>query len=514
MRELRDLTQIVTPTKLRKVPLLGKGDGDSKIRQLFDLLHDEPELTEEQLQQRIYGNTKESKAAFRKLKLRLADRLIKALFLIDLKKPSYTNRQRAYYELHQKWAAAKMLFGKHTYHTAIQLSKEILKNAERFEFTELCVDVCRQLRVYYGTVGSNVKLFQQYDDRLLLFTQIWQAEKEIEGFFLSIIMLQNTGQSNAVIAQKVAEAQKWLVEEAQPVDQYQFQLCARLVELAACTTATDYFRADKVCNDALVFFATKRYYARIPIEIFTYQRLVCLYQLQQYEQILKVAEDALDKVQMGTFNWFQYQHVQVLALIRAGQYKDALTMWQITIKKHQIKQLNALQYEQWLLLEGYFVLLVRLNKIPLKNFKTNNFKLGRFLNQFEAIRRHKSGSNIALLVVELMLQILLRERDHVVDRQEALEKYARRYLRVDGVARSYIFIRQIIRFSRVAFQTEEFVGSKKDLSASFETIPLQKENFGLEIIPYPLLWDGLVAAINEQKTGIQIIFMCCFFFDQ
>ena len=146
MKDLIDLIQIVTKSKIRSAELLGIGrDDGSKIEELYDLIHRDGD--EDQVSQALYGVDKQS-TVYQKLRKNLRDRLVNYLFIIDQSHASYTDRQRAYYECCKDWAATKILFAKNASHAAISLARKVLKYARKFEFTELLMDVHHQLRLY------------------------------------------------------------------------------------------------------------------------------------------------------------------------------------------------------------------------------------------------------------------------------------------------------------------------------------------------------------------------------
>ena len=103
---------------------------------------------------------KESK--YQKLKSRLKRSLLNSIYFLDTKKANYTDRQKAYYEGNKDWAAAKILIGKNARIVAIQLCLKLLTLAEKFEFTDLSVDVLRILRLHFGAREGNVKKYEMY----------------------------------------------------------------------------------------------------------------------------------------------------------------------------------------------------------------------------------------------------------------------------------------------------------------------------------------------------------------
>ena len=83
------------------------------------------------------------------------------VFMLDASAPSYNERKKAYYESYKDWAAAKILLGKNATFSGIRLSHKILRQAKKYEFTELILDISRTLRIHYGSKEGDVKKYEQ-----------------------------------------------------------------------------------------------------------------------------------------------------------------------------------------------------------------------------------------------------------------------------------------------------------------------------------------------------------------
>ena len=160
MKDLLELVNIVTRTKLRSVELIGDSAFNaSKLQEFYDLISEKHFSDDDEASSHFYDGDKNSRS-YQKLRKTLKDRLINSLFVIDLKQSSYTDRQKAYYACYKEWAAVKILLGKNARTTAVGLALKILKIARKYEYTELMVDICHTLRLYYGTIMGDHKKFQ------------------------------------------------------------------------------------------------------------------------------------------------------------------------------------------------------------------------------------------------------------------------------------------------------------------------------------------------------------------
>ncbi|NUO01694.1 MAG: hypothetical protein HUU01_13900, partial [Saprospiraceae bacterium] len=113
MKALQELSFILTKGKLKAVDLFKtNADGQpQKLKTFYEGILQNRFQTDDDAAE-FFFKADPGDQAYQKLKANLKARLVNALFLIDLKQPSYNERQKAYYECYKDWAAAKILLGK------------------------------------------------------------------------------------------------------------------------------------------------------------------------------------------------------------------------------------------------------------------------------------------------------------------------------------------------------------------------------------------------------------------
>ncbi|MCB0639396.1 MAG: hypothetical protein KDC54_22375, partial [Lewinella sp.] len=177
MKILQELVRIISRRKLRDLRHLGfPFEDDNRLSALYEAVA-AGELPEEEVAQAATGHSARS-GRYRRVKADLRDRLVNALFLVDLSLPSYNERQRAYYEVYKNWSACKILLGKNAREAGISLAERVLRQAEFFEFNEVALDISRTLRLHYGTLMGDAKRYRVYADKSLALQRIVQAEGE------------------------------------------------------------------------------------------------------------------------------------------------------------------------------------------------------------------------------------------------------------------------------------------------------------------------------------------------
>lgn len=493
MRDLIELTNIVTKTKIRSVELVGSaGDRSSKLQEFYDLIADGRFTEDDEVAGYLYSADKKA-PAYQKLRKTLKDRLINSLFIIDLKQPSYTDRQRAYYECYREWAAAKILFGKNARTTAESIARKLFKIARRFEFTELLVDICHTMRLYHGTIDGDFRKYQQYNESFKIYEQIWKEENRAEEYYIELsIGFVNSKSTKTSFQDKAREYYKVVEDTLQRYDSYQLHLCGRLIEVSIYTSVNDYEGTLDVCDRAIAFFEDKKYVASVPLQVFWYQKCICHAQLRQFEQMRASVEKCLQYLEEGKFNWFKVYELLFLFYSHNEEYEKAQAIMEKVTAHPNYLELPDNIRETWKISEGYLAFLERAGQ--LKKRKAEPFRMARFRNEMQVFTRDKRGMNVPILILELLHGIAGERYDELIDRVEAIDKYRTRYLKEEELARSNYFLKMLLQAPRNAYRRAEVEAKAAADYEDLQAIPIEMANqaFEIEIVPYEKLWTYLL----------------------
>jgi hypothetical protein len=506
MQALKELVYVVNKNKLRGIDLLGfPFSDDTKVGMLYDSVSTGEVETDTAAAEKIFGMA-EPGANYRKLKADLTNRLVNALFLIDLKQPAYNERQRAYQECYKNWAAAKLLFGKNARAAGVALAEKVLRYAEIFEFTGLCADVCRTLRLHYGALAGDEKLYRQYNDKFQQYRDLDDAESTAEGYYIELV-------SGHVKSRSLKEAVKTRAlhcyAELEPAlhrwQSHDLHLYGRLIELIIHTSVHDYRQAIRVCETAIEFFEKKPFDARVPLQIFYYQQAVGYIQLRLFDKQFFSNSTTLQFLEEGTYNWYKFQEAYVILGLHTRNYRWAYNIFKTAIRHKRFQFLPPDQQEYWKILEQYlhYLFLNHKIKVPEPNELFSKFRLGRFLNQMPIFSKDKQGLNIAILVIQILFLIQQNRRTESTDRIEAIEKYSERYLHNRYTIRSYFFIKMLLTLPKNRFDPLVVQRKSARYFTELQQHPFEMSNQSLqiEVIPFEDLWEMILQSLEKQLSG-------------
>ncbi len=504
MQFLKELAYVIQQNKTRNPEELGiNNDNPTRVDELYNGIVQQQFKNDDEAAKKMYGHeVDKSHSGYQKLKGKLKQRLIDHLFLVDTWNDAFTDRQNAFYTCQKEWAAANILIGRNTRKSGITLAHNILKQAKRFEFTDLVVDVAKTLRLHYGTREWNLVKFEKYNKIFHKFNRIREMEDLAEELYtLLIIRYVNNKATKTEINEKAKEFVQQLQEPMAKYDTYRLQLCGRLIQILIHTSVNDYASTIKVCEDTLRFFKAKEYTANIPIQICHYQLIVCHIQLKQYKEGKKAAEDCLIFQNEGSFNWFKYQELYFILSMHTKQYQQAYKIFLQTVNHRRFNGMPNNLKEMWQIFEAYLHYLVDHNLVVPEegDNRFNKFRLGKFLNNTPIFSRDKRGMNIPILIIQILFMINQQKYSAAIDKIDAIEKYCSRYLTKNDTFRSNCLIKMLLQipicsFHRIA--VERKTGKYLD---KLKKVPLEvaKQTHEIEIIPYENLWEMAVNSMGN-----------------
>ncbi len=500
MKALQELVLIVSRNKVKSISMLDKqSKKTSRIEEFYEAIKEGHLHTDQEAAQYLFPN-KENRAAYRNLKARLKSKLINTLFFIDVKKPGYTDRQRAYYQCYKNLAAAKILLGKNARLACVDLCKNILRHAQRFEFSGICLEICRVLRLHYGAREGSLSKYQNFRALSESYQNICTWEDKAEELYTELTVFHV--QSKCIrenTKQKAAEYVELLTAAVDEFGSYKLHLYHSLIKLILYSSDNNHAETIRVCNESISIFQEKPFQASTPLQIYYYHKLICYTQLRQFEEGRQTASACLQLTEQGSYNWFQFRELYLILCMYTQQYQNAYDLYLETTGHDRFSFLPAHVKEYWKVYEAYLYFLLNLGIIKGKD-SFSKFRLGRFLNDTPQFSKDKRGMNIAILIIQILHWIQQGRYNRAIDSLEAIKKYCARYLHKEDTIRSYYFIKMLLCIPEASFHRRGVIRKARPFLEKLSTVPLAevKQMHKIEILPYELLWDFMLNLLDSK----------------
>jgi hypothetical protein len=497
---MQDLKEIVLLLLQHSIQPFKGADAKSKLLAFWDGIARGRFSTDEAAAKALYGEDGEG-SKYRKLKSDFRDRLLDAVLLIDGNQKSYSDYQKAYYECHRQWTVVRILTGQNANTAALTLATRLLRQAEKYDFTLLAMDIASYLRTQYGLRESNDRKFREAQEVFERHRKTYDAENQAEALYTTLIVryVNNRSAQNEVsrlAAEYWEQISPYMAQHAT----YKLQMYGYMVGLMRHTAANDHTRALEACDEAIAFFKSRDYEPRVPLQIFYYQRLICNIQLRQFEAGQESADYCLKVMQEGTFNWFKYRELYLQLSLHTGEFARASEILHTTVEHSRFEFLPENVKEIWRIYEAFVQYLILVGKAPARQGGPK-FKLAKFINDTPIFSKDKSGINIAIIVVKFLLMLQERRFSQILDDVEAIEQYCYRHLRGDNAQRSYYFLKMLLYVPTSGFDAELSRSKAARYLQKLNDTPLQVANqtHEIEVIPYEMLWDIAMESLANGK---------------
>lgn len=493
MEDLRELVYLIDQLQHRqpklKALLLEKG---SLMQKLHAGIAKSKFSTDEEAEKYLYpeggggGN-------YRKLKSLFREKLLASVVALDTEAGELTDYQRAYYRCHRQWLVVKILTAHNANNAAVVLATKLLAQTQQYEFTLLAMDISSYLRFHHGLRGSGNKKFEELHAIFHRQKKIYEAESEAEEYYtLLMASYVNSKSADSRIAELASEYYQQIESWLQLYDSYRLHLYGRLLGLVRFSALQLHEQTLLYCADCIDFFRQKQYFAKVPLQIFSYQKLICHLQLQQFEEAETAFAYSIQFLEEGTFNWFKQQELRVQLYYHTAQYGEGSALINTIVSHPRFQFQPGNVKEIWRIFEAYAAFLEEVGKT--EGRQNGQFKLSKFVNETPIFSKDKSGLNIAILIIRFLHLLQQRKYNRLLDDLDGIQQYNYRYLKGSNTARSFIFIKFLLQIANSQFDKKEINPKISRLQDELSKIGanFDSQDYELEIIPYEALWEMVV----------------------
>ena len=501
-RTIKELASIVERNKIKNIQLLDSSNLDTKLGALYSGLANNIFETDEVAAEALYQATPNHRA-YTKLKSRLSERLINSLFFLDINQPNFKEIQKAYYTCYKNVAAEKILLGRGARGVAIEIAEKTLKKAIHFDFTELVLTLVRDLRGHYGNIVGNRKKFQEYNQKVKKYNRLLFEEIKAEEYYYDLgIDFVNFHSTNTQIRTKAQEYHDELREVTKTQESYRLKLLSFLVFALKHQIHNDHEGTLKVCEEALNYFETKKHLASAAVSNTFQGKLVETYiQLGKLEEAEKLLQGVLPEKSSGSSTWYNSLNHYIILLFHAKNFGKAFQIYQKATNHPKFNQQKKATKENWRIYEAYIYYFIALNKIiPVEKTTIKKFKVSKFLNEVPTFSKDKQGTNITIIILQILFLLQQRKYSEIIDRMEPLKIYNHRYLRKDETFRSSCFIKMLLQLPQANFHRIAVDRKANKYLKRLEKVPFHEtnQNIELEPVPYEMLWEFVLESLDEK----------------
>ena len=512
MKALKELVKVLSQRKLQQAEIINLSSSrKNRYAEFYHALLDGKIDTDKDATRLLYGVEEPNYVTYLMFKRRFQHRLINTIFLTEDKFFRKKAVVDAYLFNQRTWNVAKILFAQQHREAAIALSHQVIRRALKYEFIDIAVESSAILRRHYATVDRSHTKYKHYKKINIIYSKIRDDEALAETLYENLIFRFNKVYRKAKFLAEVEEAILQL-EQLQPMTEVgRLQFLYFLILVVKHTAWNDFRSVLEVCDTAISFLSKKNNPQKNTLSIFWNHKIQGCIQLRRFEEGAASLDVAQSLLAEGSLNWFVHLELRLKLAIHSQRYDVALLTYHHGISHPAfVGSLANRLRATWQLYEAYLFFLVTIKAIKTPKSELppslQKFKMNKFVKAVWQATTDKLGGNIAVLIIQVVLLILQKDYDKLIDTMDAISKYNVRYLKQNEQLRVKFFIKMLLQIPAVDFHRAAVIRKTATFLKKMQGIPidLSENSTDNEIVPYEELWAFILEMLeNKHRSSPQ-----------
>ena len=504
MHELKELLFILNKYKVRQIDVItntGDQETNSRYKQLYDHLQTTNHFVEREIAEWLgYENDNKS---FNRFISNFKRRLYNSVLFIDVNQPQFNELQRAYYNCQQRIAVMHTLRGRGTILSPLEIAKQVLPVAQKYEFYEIALSALEVYKSYHAFYTGNEKGYEKYVNLAQSYRNIINAEMIAKECFqrVQLLSINSSGNGKKIHLLSINFLNK-LAPYVKAVNSTAFLVNYGLIKVYKFMSINNWKETIAACDESLEKLKSKTSVSKILTNAFLHQKATSLFMLRQYEHANTIVKESINNVKEGTFNWFKGMEVQLCIKFHQKHYAECWNVYKKVTRHAQFKNMSSAVTEPWNIYHAYLSFLNSADKLPLsprEKGEMKKFRMGKFLNEVPIFSKDKRGLNIPILIVQVLFLLLEKKYDALEYRLEVLRKYSSRYLKKnDEHFRTDSLIRALQLLIKGDFECMKVQSLTSSVLTQMSEKPLSIANqtHEIEVVPYERQWQWILEMLD------------------
>lgn len=480
-----------------------KGAISNKYQLVYREVLSSNTITDAQVQELIYPDTKGSDSKYRMFKSRLNSKLLDEILAMsssDFNNPLYkqSKTKKSTYHCYKNYMVATLIrnFNVSVFETRIILERTLVKTL-KLELWNLSLLLAKDLKYFYGVLNINKVKFKKYKSEYERVKTIFNLHEGAEDIYSQIQMYvreKNTRRDPEVLSIIKQQLSKNIQKSLQYNSYYINFLNFNSEFIIANIEKSK--EEPLVINRALKYFEKKLKFREIGYVFFLLRKGV--YELQN-ANILKakiIFEKFEDlRISPTSFTWLHSKYYLNLCLVLTRDYYSCMQNINAYIKHKEFLKFNKFQTQTWYFMEGYVHLLYHFeNKTEKSPEGIRPFRIKRFLNETEEMTKEKDGLNVQSYLIQILHLIFSKDYESLESRLNTLKQYSKRNLKKSIYRRTNLFVSLLHKVSKYSHSSKLLIKKAEKLLLKLEAEPFvaKDENLKIELVPYEQLWGAVV----------------------
>ena len=505
MKKLLELIEIVNPTKLKGIEVLGKSD--TLVDKLYHQLRKGEIKSDQDALKILYKDTK-SKTALYQVKEKLYDKLIDSLFIIDPSEKTFTEYDFVYHDNLKQATVIEWLSRRGGQNNILILGNKIIKKAIKFNQADIVLRVAKILARKYVIIEGDEKKLEYYNDLSSKYQELSEINRLAEYYWYKISVRFNR-KSVVVDDDLLARTQIYISDlESKLVPGLKCNTFAYyvLLKIRKCEILHDFEAVIKIVDENIQKLKDFHDSTGGIYNAFLNKKLTALITLRKYSEANNTAHKNLKFLREGQVTWFTL-HDNIITLFLCEQkYSLALKAYLRSTKHSAFKFLTDTRKETYKVYRAYlqFYINIGLLEYPDEATSKKPLRYAKFSNEMHIFTHDKKGVNTTIIIAQFLLLFTEEKYREANDKIESVRSYTRKHLKLGETFRSRCFLKMLVKLVEADFHKAATIRKTKDLYAKLQNHPPDAKRLrsDVEIVPYEHLWEIILSRIDNSFRGV------------
>ncbi len=346
--------------------------------------------------------------------------------------------------------------------------------------------------IYDGSRRTNYAYSKKIYDRAILNLDRQKVEFEVQYKYGSIF--RHFAAKAELREEVTTEAERNYASVKQYLGKYDSIYIDGFIHLLGLVHAQlipDYSLGVKRGRKALEYIDVNNYSSHLIAKFILSRYLECLIQQRMFPVVLRIVED--NPVQKGKVEWFRRGILRIWSHIGMKDYNLAVNTFMNMISNQRFRTISQFLQNNYRITKIYIFILILLKDIKTRH-RPSNLKLKRMLNVNTEFYIDKGALNISQIISHLLLHIMYRHTDTILDKESAVSRYTKRYLTKGKNYRANCFLKLLFLIPKCAYNPKVISIKAKKLLKKLSSVTAEESGqaMELEIIPFEDLWEMLM----------------------
>lgn len=508
MEVIKEILRIVTSkSDVAKVfPELGslteQKESDSIAgKYLYGLLND-TYATDDEAAKALYGTSK-SDSRYRTLKSRTYERLIHSSLFLQVKQPEHSEYLSYYYKCTRNLICAQSLMRFASRTASYAVAEKTLIMAERYQFTDICLALCRLLCETAALWGQR-RNFDCYTKKVNLYLKVLEAEYRSE-YLLDLFALEAnvTSRTWQYMVSFGEQSRKEIIELEAQFGSHNLKLNVFRIKISLGEYEDLPYDIIEACNDAIAYLEANPHLSQ-PARLgeFRLRKMIMLLFTQQTREAHNIAPVVIDSFRAAGNNWYLAIYMAAIIAMRVGDFQAVENYIELATGRRKFVLLDESRKESWTILSAYLTIAESLG-LREERKVSRHFRLSTYLNSVPEESKKKKVINIVILISHVCFLIINKDFDAAERRIEYTRIYVSRYLKEKHFNRVRVFLRMLQTLPRQSFDPRAIRKANEKLYEQLKATAADHSNATLfEFIQFETLYEGILGYLEEYERSL------------